>query len=204
LANDSSFATAILRGWWIILLIIVLSLVTAGLLTARQTPVYQSSGMLVAAPSSMASDTGEIIRSLETLERRTVIATFARIPTTREMREAVALELEVPAGQLRGYRINGSVVPNTNIIRIDVEGGDPEMVAKVANAVGDVTARESRDLYRVYSLRWLARANPARRPSFPDPQRNYLVGGVTGLVLGVAAALALGRGRPSGAVEASS
>ena len=195
MTNELSFSAAILRGWWVIILIVALSLITTGLITAQQQPVYESSGMLVAGPSTEARDTSEIIKSLETLERRTVIATFARIPTTGEVRQAVAQEIGVEEKDLRGYRIHGSVVPNTNIIRIDVEGGDAEMAARVANAAGDITARESRSLYRVYSLRWMARANPPRRPAFPDPQRNYLVGSVVGLVLGVAAALVIQRSR---------
>ncbi|HUF17803.1 MAG TPA: Wzz/FepE/Etk N-terminal domain-containing protein [Thermoanaerobaculia bacterium] len=193
--SSFDYRNALTRGWWMILLCLGGGLAIAALLTSRQTPVYRSSGMLVVTPSSETSEAGEIIRSLETLERRTVVATFARVAETRETREAVAALLKIDSGRLRGYRINGSVLPNTNIIRIVAEGRDAELTAGVANAAGEVTAQISRDLYRVYSMRWMARAQTPRSPASPDPQRNYLVGGVVGLVLGLAGALALERMR---------
>ena len=125
----------------------------------------------------------------------TVVATFARVAETREVREAVAAALKLDSRRLRGYRINGSVLPNTNIIRIVAEGRDPELAASAANAAGEVTAQISRDLYRVYSMRWMARAEAPRNPAYPDPQRNYMAGGVIGLAFGLAGALALERMR---------
>lgn len=189
------YRNALARGWWMILLCLAAGAGIAGLLTSRQTPVYRSSGMLVVTPSSETSEAGEIIRSLETLERRTVVATFARVAETREVREAVAALLKLDSRRLSGYRVNGSVLPNTNIIRIVAEGRDAELTAEVANAAGEVTAQISRDLYRVYSMRWMARAQTPRSPSFPDPKRNYLVGVVVGLAFGLAGALALERMR---------
>lgn len=193
--SEINYGQALVRGWWLIAVCLVIALGITAIVTARQTPIYQSSGMLVVAPSSVATDTSEIIRSLETLERRTVVATFARVASTPETRAAVADLLDLESRRLRGYRISGSVIPNTNIIRISVEGSDPATVAEVANAAGDVTARESRELYRIYSMRWLAKARTPRSPTFPDPQRNYLVGGTLGLVVGLAAALVLQRAR---------
>lgn len=185
------YRSAVAKGWWLALLCLVAGVAVAAFLTSRQTPMYRASGMLVVTPSSETSEAGEIIRSLETLERRTVVATFARVAETREVREAVAEALNIDSRRLRGYRINGSVLPNTNIIRIVAEGRDAELAARVANAAGEVTAQISRDLYRVYSMRWMARADAPRKPSYPDPQRNYMVGGVLGLAFGLAGALAL-------------
>jgi capsular polysaccharide biosynthesis protein len=133
-----------------------------------------------------------VMKSLETLERRTVIATFARIPATLELREAVGARLKIDP---RRYRIHGSVVPNTNIIRVSVEGPQADVAATVANAAADLTAREARSLYRVYTMRLLARATPPRKPSYPEPRRNYLVGAAVGAFLGIAAALAAERAR---------
>jgi uncharacterized protein involved in exopolysaccharide biosynthesis len=44
-------------------------------------------------------------------------------------------------------------------------------------------------------MRVMARATPRRTPTYPDPQRNLLVGGAVGLFLGLAAALVLDRAR---------
>ncbi|HUG06694.1 MAG TPA: Wzz/FepE/Etk N-terminal domain-containing protein [Candidatus Limnocylindria bacterium] len=189
------FPGALRRWWWIVVFLVAAALALAALVTARQQPVFESSAMMVVGPSSETSDPAEVVRSLDTLERRTVVATFARIPSTLEMREAVAGALAVNPRQVRPYRISGSVVPSTNIIRIEVEGPDPVMAAQVANVAADLTARQARSLYRVYSMRMLSRATPRRQATYPDPQRNYVVGGAVGLFLGIAAALVLDRRR---------
>ena len=122
-----------------------------------------------------------------------MIATFSRIPATRESRELAAGRLGLEVGDLRAYRINASVLPYTNIIKIDVEGPDPKRVADVANAAAAVTSRRARQMYSIYKLQPLAEAIPSRRAMYPDPQRNYLVAGVLGLFLGVGLAFVADR-----------
>ena len=194
-SKEIAYGRAVRHGWWIVLLFIVLALAVSAVVTSRQRAVNESSAMLVVTPTSETSDPGDVMKSLETLERRTVIATFARIPGTLEMREAVAARLRKDAKSLRAYRIHGSVVPNTNIIRVDCEGPDAQTAAAMANAAAELTTHEARSLYRVYTMRTLARATPPHRPSFPDPRRNYLAGGAIGAFLGLAAALAAERAR---------
>jgi len=178
------------RNWILVIVIFAIALVATAIITARQTPVYETSAQLVVAPSASARDAADVVRTLDTLERRTVVATFARIAATEESRIAVAQALKVPVERIRAFRTHGSVVPSTNIIRIDTRGPDPAMAASIANATAERTAREAEALYRVYSLRFLARATPPRAPVCPDRQPNYVVGATTGLFLGVALALA--------------
>jgi uncharacterized protein involved in exopolysaccharide biosynthesis len=180
------------RGWWIALACAVVALGAAALVTARQRPVYRAAAQLAVAPNSRVTDTADVLRSLETLERRTVVATFARIASARETRDGAARRLGLEPKELRAYWVGGSVVPNTNIIRVEVLGPEPERTAAVADAAAREVAREGRRLYPIYSLRALARAEPPRRPERPDLRRNLTVGAILGLFVGAAAALALG------------
>lgn len=184
-------ARALWKGWWIVGAAVILSLLAATVLTRRQTPLYRASTTLVVMPSPQMRDTGDVLRSLETLERRTVVATFSKIPAAPETRTAAAKGLGLDESALSRYRIQGSVVPNTNLIRIDVEGPQREVVAELANAVGEVTNTEARSLYRIYTMKTLARAVPPSRPIHPDKRRNYLVALVLGMLIGSGAALAL-------------
>lgn len=184
---------ALRRWWWVVLLLTGIGVGTAWVITSRQQPVYESSAQLIVAPSSATTETSDILRGLDTLERRTVIATFARIPATLEVREAIAEQLGINVREVRKFQVRGSVVPSTNIIRIEARGPEPEMAAMIANAAAEITADRARSLYRVFSMRHLARATPRRTPTFPDPQRNLLVGAAVGLFLGIAAALAIER-----------
>lgn len=168
---------------------IVLALLIAALLSRGQVPLYRTSTTLIVVPARETKDTGDILKTLETLERRTVVATFAKIPSAPETRAAAAKSLSLGENALGGYRIEGSVVPNTNIIRIDVEGSNGNTVADVANAAAAVTNTRARALYRIYTMETLARALPQSRPIHPDGRRNYLVALVLGGLAGCAAAL---------------
>jgi capsular polysaccharide biosynthesis protein len=188
--RDSDRLIAALRhGWWLILAAIAVALLMAAMLSRGQVPLYRTATTLIVVPARETKDTGDILKSLDTLERRTVVATFARIPSAPETRAAAAKSLSLDENALAGYRIEGAVVPNTNIIRIDVEGSDGKTVADVANAAAAVTNTRARALYRIYAMETLALALPSSRPIHPDGRRNYLVALVLGAFVGCAAAL---------------
>lgn len=172
--------------WWLVLLAVAVALGASALATARQQPLYRASASLVVAPTTAVDAPADILRSLETLERRSIIATFARIPGSQEAQRAVAAQVGLP--NLDGWRVEGSVLPNTNILRIDAEGPDAARVAQVANAAAEATRQEARALYRIFTMRNLAEATPPTRPALPDWPRNLLVAAAIGLLLGVLAA----------------
>jgi uncharacterized protein involved in exopolysaccharide biosynthesis len=178
------------RGWWIVLLAALVGVASAWLWTRRETPRYLASATLVATLSSSVEDTGDLLDGIETLERRTLVATFAEIPGRVETKEEAAREMGIEPRELRAYWVGGVVVPHTNLLRIDVRGPDPERAAELANRAAEISRDEARSFYRVFTLRHLERAEPPRRPETPDPGRNLIVGGVLGLFFGLALALA--------------
>lgn len=185
------YAKAFRRGWWIVLGILALTLATAAIVTSRVTPIYRSTTLVVVTPNSEVRDTGEILKSLETLERRTVIATFARIPATSESRAEAAALLKLDPRAARAYRVDGSVLPTTNIISISVEGPDASLAAGLANALAEIAGRNARSMYRIYTIRVLEPATLPGRPARPDVRRNYLVALTIGLIVGLVAAFAM-------------
>jgi capsular polysaccharide biosynthesis protein len=188
---------AIRRGWWIVVAAVAASLAVAVIATQMMTPVYRASTLVAVTPSASITDPDELLKSLETLERRTVIATFARIPGTPESRDAVAAQVGLDASALRAYDADGSVLPSTNIIRIVVEGPDPDVASRYANALATQTAAQARSMYRIYTMGVLESARPGSRPVRPDRRRNYLVAIAAGLLVGLAAAFTVERLRPS-------
>lgn len=190
--TDSGFyPRALRRGWWVALLVAAATVLAAWLLASRERPVYRASASLVATPSSAVEDPGDALDAIDTLERRTLVATFSKIPAAPETREDAARRLGLDPADVRYYWIGGSVLPNTNVVRIDVIGPDPERAAEMADAVAEETRDEARSLYRIFTLRHLARAEAPDEPERPDPKRAVAVGGVVGLFLGGLAALAL-------------
>ncbi len=161
--------------------------------TSRQQPVYRATTMLVVTPNTRVEEVADIMRGLETLERRTVLATFARIPMAPEMLPAAAERLERDTAELASYRIAASVVPSTNIIRIDVDGPAPHLAADMANAAAAQTRDEAGSIYRIFTMRTLAEARPGTRPVHPDPRRNLTVAVILGAFAAGLAVFALDR-----------
>lgn len=191
---------ALRSRWWLPLLALAAAMIASGVATARQTPLYRATASLVVTPTSDVDQPSDIVRSLETLDRRSVIATFARIPGSATARAAVAARLGLPPA-LPGWRIEGSVLPNTNIIRIDAEGPDRARAAELANLAAEVTTQEARALYRIFTMKPLSNAVAPSRPAEPDLRRNLLVAAAVGLLLGGLGAIGLQRLRapPMGA-----
>src|SRR5438105_2443416 len=79
-----------LRHAWVALLVFAATLGTVAYLTARETTVYRASATMIVAPTSAVEGEGDVLRSLDTLERRSVIATFAKLPSAPEARDAAA------------------------------------------------------------------------------------------------------------------
>lgn len=180
----------ILRSWWwVVALSVTIAAGSALVVTARQTPVYRATTTQVVIPNSKVQANSEILRSLDTLDRRSVLATLARIPRTLETREKAAERLGAQLAALGDYAVSAVVLPNTNLIRVEVEGPDPQKSAELANTVALVMQDIGREMYRIYKIDTLARAIPAAGPIRPSPERNLLAGAAVGLFIGLFAAV---------------
>jgi arylsulfatase A-like enzyme len=155
------------RGPWIVLLALAAATVSCTLARGHRQ-LYSATTTAVVIPTPEVEGTADILRSLETLERRSVIATFARIPATAEALSGAARGLGRAPGDFRAYRVEASVLPETNILRIDVEGPDARTAAALANGLLAATREEIRSLYRIFTVRTLSRATAPRRPA-SDP-----------------------------------
>jgi uncharacterized protein involved in exopolysaccharide biosynthesis len=167
-----------------------LAAAVAAVLAAREAPRYRATATVVVAPSSQLRDESDKMRALETLERRSILATFARVPPTREVREEVAAALSLPAGELDRYEIGAVVLPHAHVLAISVEGPDAGRCAAIAAVAVQATHHRIRALYPVFTLRELEAARPPGAPFRPDVGRDATVAGLLGLFVGALAVAA--------------
>jgi capsular polysaccharide biosynthesis protein len=172
------------RWWWLPLSAALVAGSVAFLLARRQVPTYAATATAVVSPSAEVQETADLLRSLETLERRTVIATFARLASLRESRRRMAASMGIEAGELSGYSVNASVISSSNLILVRVEGPDPRRAAALADATLAVTDENARRLYRLFTVEQVGAATVASRPIHPDPVRSVGVAVIIGFLLG--------------------
>jgi len=183
--------------WWVPVLTAAIAVGAAWSWTGRQTPVYRASQLLAVVPGPSIEGGSDILRSLEALERRTLLATFARLASSNQTRRGVGERLDRDEPQLAPYRFSASVLSNTNILRVEVDGPDRDVAMELAEAVSATLAADAQTLYRIYALEPISTAEASRQPTFPDRQRNYLAAAVLGLLVGVAVVGAAAQfGRP--------
>lgn len=186
-------------GWWILPVVLAAALGGAVYLegSGQEAPVYRSEATLATVPDSFVTNKGQLLRSVQILEQRTIVSTLSRIPRSGTVRRRAARRLGTELRELAPYRVATRVLPGTHLIRVSVRGPEPRTASEFANALADAAAQEAGGYYGVYALRIMDTASPPGRPESEEERRSYAVAGVLGLFLGVGAAYGVGRLRLS-------
>lgn len=193
--TDSMRAMA--RGWWLVPLALVTALVGTRLLTDRIQPVYRASMTMVVAPAADLESVGDVLRAVETLERRSLMATLAELARSPRLRALAAEAAAWPDGADQSYDVSATVMPHANVLRISAEGPDRHRVTEIVEGLGTAVSRETTRLYRPFHAEVLAPARIPGGPILPDARRNYVVAAVLGLFLGLTMAFFFGQALPA-------
>ena len=179
------------RGWWIII-ITSLAAVSASLLYSYYTPpVYRATTRFVLTPSAefLAGVDNNVLSSLATLDRVTIITTYAELLNSPRLQNEALDELHLNKDDLLDYSYNAIVLPDTTVIEFTVDGADPNIVTILANRIGQNAVEYVTRLQQVYAMIVLDPATPPEEPISPLPLRDAGVALVIGLAAGVMLAL---------------
>ena len=176
------------RYWWLILLAFAFGFGSTAVFTSLRAPTYRATTTLVVGPNESLKTPREVVDSLNTLDRRSVVATFAKLPSSRTVRERAQGQLQLNEAQLKPYDVRTVVVPDTNVLEVSVEGPDPRTVAAFADAVAQQTTQYTREFYDIYGMKVLDRAQEPTERVGPGLSRTLLVGATLGLLIGVGVA----------------
>ena len=185
------------RHLLVIVLCPVLGAAAAFGYTQTQEPAYTARAELFVATTTKDKTGSELVNS--GLYAANMVSSYAGVATSPAVLDEVAedLGLDMSAGELATH-VTATVPANTVLIQIDVEYGDPDTAAEIANAiadelpsvVGDLT-QPSTNVDSPVELRLVEEATPNPNQVSPQPVLNLLVGIVLGGVLGLAIAVVL-------------
>ena len=173
------------RGWWIIVLMMLAAMNFSLLVSYVTPPIYEASSRFVVSPNAAVySNSWDIVDSLDTLDRRSIINTYKELLAGQAVYgDSPELNAMGP-DELAKYSIVAVVIPDTNILKLTVEGPDPNGVVLVANAVGKEALDYINKLYPVYNFNILDDPEVPIKPIRPEPVNNaalaLLIGGVLG------------------------
>ena len=179
--------SALVRFWPVVVAITVAAALLAWMLAAAQPRRYRASAIGAVSPLTEQLSPSDIIRGVDSLERRVVVASIAAlagVPGTKRL-----------SGAGDDYTITAAVMPNTNLFRIQVEGPNARRAADIANRVPGILASDARRMYKLFGVTLVSEATPPARPALPRMQRALAAGIVAGLFAGSAVAWLLDRRR---------
>jgi len=174
------------RGWWIIVLMMLAAMNFSLLVSYLTQPVYETSSRFVVSPNAAVySNSWDIVSSLDTLDRRSIINTYKELLASPAIYGTSPEIQSMNPDQLASqYDIVAVVVPDTNILKLTIDGPDPNMVVLIANAVGKEALGYINKLYPVYNFSVLDEPALPTKPIRPEPVRNAALALLVGAVLG--------------------
>jgi len=181
------FLRTLQRGWWLIVFMMLAAVNISLLVSYLTPPVYETSSRFVVSPNAdVYNNTWDIVDSLDTLDRRSIINTYKELLASPSVYgKGLVLQNIDPVILENDYNIFVVVVPDTNILKLTVEGPDPDMVVTVANAVGVEALDYVNSLYPVYNFSVLDVPELPTTPIRPEPAKNAGLALLVGLILGV-------------------
>ena len=177
----------LLRKWLTILMAMLAAVVIGAALGALQPKQYRASSVAAVVTTGSNAHPDELFRGMEVLEQRTIISTVAALVTLPATLEQ-AWEGHEPA---KHYAINATVLPMTNLIRIDVDGGDPSVAAVIANRVPLVLNNQVHLMYGVYGVRTMSQATLPATVIGPRLFRIVIMAAVLGFIIGIGLVIAM-------------
>jgi diguanylate cyclase (GGDEF)-like protein len=179
------YLRVLLRKWWMVLPVFLITFTTTIVLTFTQAPTYRATATFVVAPNSSFEDVRSFVSGLDVLSRRAEIArTYAEVTASRLIRQDAADELNLSWDQRRSLSVGSRLLAGTNVIEVTAEGNDPVLAKDVANVVGIKATAYVEDLYEAFEMKPLDEATLPASPIKPNKKLNLALGAILGLTLG--------------------
>lgn len=172
------------RNWWLILLTAMVALTVSLAISYIAIPQFSAVARFIIIPSSSLTSGADVVRSLDTLDRRSVVATYAEVMNSSRILENATNFLKLDATAIsKDYSIQAVDLPDSSVLELTVSGPNPQLAAELANTIGFQSITFTRSLNLIYELNFLDTAIPPELPFSPEPLRD----GVVAVFLGLAA-----------------
>ena len=180
------------KGWWLIALTTLIAVVTSLTLSYIATPQYRATTRLILTPGSLLTSQGDaevMISGLETLDLRSVVATYTEVMASQRILDESLKSMGVENFISEDYVILAVALPESSVLELSVTGPDAEFAADLTNALGYQTILFTRNLNRVYELNVLDTAKNPIVPISPKPLQDVSLSLLLGLFGGATLAI---------------
>jgi capsular polysaccharide biosynthesis protein len=184
------------KRWLIVIVIPLIAALTSGIISFFVLkPVYQASTTLIVgkkAADDSAQQAGALLDYNVLMANKQLAKTYGAIAKSRTVEQKVIDKLKIPltAEQLDG-KIKVEPVKDTEVLEFAVTDYNPEMAAKIANAIAEEFSEMVIDVKKVDSVSIIDKAVPPAHPVKPNKKLNVLIAFAVGLMAAVGLAFLL-------------
>jgi capsular polysaccharide biosynthesis protein len=136
-----------------------------------------------------SSDSTDVVSYNDILTSNLLMADYSQLAQSKRVRDAVAAEVGLDS--LDGYDVKVSFVEDTQVIKIAVEGKNPDMAANIANNMAKEFSSCVIEIMQVLNVNVVDPAVAPTTPSGPLKERNIILSGLVALAVAVGIALAI-------------
>jgi diguanylate cyclase (GGDEF)-like protein len=172
------------KGWWIILLAGLVALASSLVVSFLTPPQYSATARFIIIPSPSLKTSGEVINSLNTLDRVSVVATYVEVMNSEKIFQDSLAFLNLSSASMEGYTVQAFALPSSSVLELTVTGSDPDLVAELSNAIGQQTIIFANSINFILTINFLDVATPSTDPISPQPLRDAGLALVIGVVIG--------------------
>ena len=178
----------VLRRWWIVLsvLVVVLGATFWGL--ADSLDRYETTTLMVVGPNTDL-EPSEVLRVSDLLGSNTVMATYSDVMASPRVVASGMVEVDPERADWADFEVRVVQEPDSNVLRMIVEGPDAAAVEGLAAAVKANGEATLSDLFPIYSITPLDAGEPQAYLISPPWVRTMGIAVVIGLGLGTLLAL---------------
>jgi capsular polysaccharide biosynthesis protein len=178
------FVHVIIRRWWVIVVVTGLTVGGALAYSKHEHRKYQATATVFAHPSKVVTNAGDYSSDLGLLSYGSLSQTFASLAQSKSMLAQAAAALGVAPDTVKDYSAVATLLPQTTVLELSVDGPDRDLVIGLANRLStDVSAATTR-YFHIFSLTTLDAAAAPSTQILPQTSRNLLYGGLAGLIVG--------------------
>ncbi len=171
---------------WLIILIFLFFIIAAGIVSYFVLqPEYETfTTLMIGKPKDYKGENS--IEYNDLILNQRLVSTYGEIVKMRVVADKVIENLNLPIsyGQF-GSKVSVNLVKDTEIIKLKVVDGDPELASKIANETAKVFMNSVKEIMLVENVQVIDKAQTPFKPISPRPMLNMAIAGVLGLMLGV-------------------
>ncbi len=198
----------IVKGWWWIIPMILVTITLTLLFSYSQTPIYGSTSTYVTGLDTSLGTIDTAIYGIDTLTgRQRIFVTYCEVLTSHAVTDRALglLNLSPQSVSIEEYDIRCNVLPESNVLMLIVEGPAPQLVERLNEAIGLAGIERVNGLYDYFPIENLDTVSLGEDPISPNHSTNAILGGTLGIIASVTLAMLLDHfRRPGQQIEALS